>query len=122
MLIVTVASDIVIVESPSDLNVYTSTNDDGTAKEATENTCCSGETTSEDSFYSDTCRRSERSTTKPCCSSGDSPEKTKDVSKTGEADCCSAVTEKNECADVPEVRDLDLNIWAGSFKIYALKP
>lgn len=114
---VTVAPDIHIVESPSDLNVYTSTNDDGTAKDAAENVCCAGNPTSK----------------KACCSGArcgvgeggssiDTLEKTKDIAKTDGTVCCPKAHEKKEHADVSHVRDLDLNMWAGSFKIYAVKP
>lgn len=122
MLIVVVASDIVIVESPSDLNVYKSTNNDGTTKEAAENDCCVGETISQGTFCSETCCGGERSTTKPCCSSVDTSEKMKDVAKIEETGCCSTTAGSNERVEMSNVRDLDLNNWAGSFKIYAVKP
>ncbi|KAE9962509.1 hypothetical protein BLS_000247 [Venturia inaequalis] len=114
-------NDIVIVESPSDLNVYTSTNDDGTAKKAAENACCAGKTTFQHTGCSDACCGGERSTTKPCCSPVDTSEKTEDVAKTEGGGCCSTATETKKRADMSNARDLDLNIWAGSFKIYAIK-
>lgn len=122
MLIVVVASDIVIVESPSDLNVYTSTNDDGTAKEAAENGCCVGETISQGNCCPETCCEGEHSTTKPCCSSVNTLDQVKDVARTGGTGCCSTVAENKEDVDMSDVRDIDLNKWAGSFKIYAVKP
>lgn len=122
MLIASAALDIVVVESPSDLNVYTSTNDDGTAKEAAENGCCVGETISQGNCCPETCCEGEHSTTKPCCSSVNTLDQVKDVARTGGTGCCSTVAENKEDVDMSDVRDIDLNKWAGSFKIYAVKP
>lgn len=106
--------DIVIVELPSDLNVYTFTNDDGTAKDAARTACCVGPITS------DACRGKEGSSS--CCSSTDPFEKIPSIAKTEESCRCSIATESNECPVASNARTIDLNEWASSFKIYAVKP
>jgi arsenite methyltransferase len=106
--------DIVIVESRSDLNVYTSTNDDGTTKAKT-NACCKGEPVSTWSC-SDACCARQDPPTKSCYSSTDNPEELNEgVAGIGTAGCCSKTVESG-------LNLADLNKWAGSFKIYAVKP
>lgn len=75
-----------IIELPSDLNVYVSTNDDGTTKGAAKDACCA-----KDAAYS--------------------------------RECSTDGGEIGNCVNGPDtIHDLDLNKWAGSFKIYAVKP
>lgn len=113
--------DIVIVESPSDLNVYTSTNDDGTTKAKT-NACCEGEPVSTGNCCSDACCAHQGSPTKSCCSSTGHPEELNDgVAGIGTAGCCSKIAES--VLDLAtSTQDLDLNKWVGSYKTYAVKP
>jgi arsenite methyltransferase len=116
-------TDIIIVESPSDLNVYMSTNEDGTAK-GTANTCCKGETAFPGKCCSDAGCEGKHTATKSCRSSAETPKAPTRESSGGEtAGCCFSAVENGKGVIVPaDIGDLDLNKWAGSFKIYAVKP
>ncbi|QDS72358.1 hypothetical protein FKW77_008125 [Venturia effusa] len=115
-------NDVFIAESHSDLNVYTSTNDDGTASGVADHACCVGKTSSPENCRSDAGSGNEGSITKSCCSSVGTSHETKIDAKTEALSCCLTATESNERVDVSNLRKLDLNQWAASFKIYAVKP